>query len=336
MPKLTALAEASYIQIPFESQPRAPGIYFGLAEDEYHADPSLGSSSLKTLAKNPSTYWWESWMNPRRPGEKDTPATIRGRAVHQLVLYGEEEFDRNFMRGAVHTDDMTPAEKGAATKAANAAAAKAGKIALNADVYDNIALASAMIAKNPHLATALRNGMNEVSIFWKEEVISPHSGKRCLVPLKARLDCLKTKGTGDLKSITNKFDKPFDRCCIDAIVNYRYDVQVAHYQRARQLIGDFIAMGQVFGEHDPDLLAKAASFDEPAWQFVFWQAEGAPVTHSKVISPGNPILEIAEATVQQAKDNYVTYMEANGIQMWLPNEAPSELYVEDLPPYFAR
>lgn len=315
----------------------APGVYFGLDEETYHADPSLGSSNLKTLAKNPSSYWFTSHMNPRRPADKDTPARIRGRAVHQLVLYGEDHFDGNFMRGAVHVDDMTPAEKSAATKAANIAAAKAGKTALNAEVYDNIVIASAMIAKNPKLATALRNGMNEVSIFWQEQATSPVTGEIVTIPLKARYDCLKPRGIGDLKSITNMHDKPFDRCCIESISNYRYDVQAKHYLNARPLLSKFIMEGRVFGDHDPAFLKRVTVAKSWGWQFVFWQAEGAPITFSKSLSPGNPLLELAEGVLIKAKENYVEYMERIGPnEMWLLAEEPSELYLDEMPGWHGR
>lgn len=307
------------------------GVYFGLAEDEYHADPSLGSSSLKLLAKNPSSFWWGSWMNPRKPSDKDTPARLKGRAVHQLVLYGEDEFDRNFMRGATHTDDMTPAEKGAATKAANAQAAASGRAALNADVYDNIAIASAMISKNPQLATALRGGINEVSVFWHEEIDG------MVVPLKARFDCLKPRGVGDLKSLANKFEKPFERACIDAIVNYDYVLQAEHYLNARGLVPKFAKQGFVFGDHDAELFAKIVASTTYAWQWIFWSSEGAPVTASRVLSPGNPLFEVAGAQIKRAKTNFVEYMKKFGTQeMWLLQEEPTELYMEDMPPWFGR
>lgn len=324
------------IPVQYDVAPHAPGIYFGMDEETYHADPSLGSSNHKDLAKNPSAFWWNSWMNPRKPADKDTPATIRGRAVHQLVLYGEEVFDQNFMRGAIHTDDMSSAEKGAATKAANAAAAKAGKLALNADVYDNIAIASAMIGKNPELATALRNGLNEVSIFWRRKVRTP-GGAVVEIPLKCRIDCLKPRGVGDLKSIANKYDKAFDRACIDNITNYRYDQQAQLYLEGRSLVGKFVAEGRVHGDHDADLLKKVAASNTWAWQFVFWCAEGAPITDSLIISPENPILEVARASNDKARAHYAAFMERYGAQeMWLVAEKPRELYIEDLPPWFSR
>jgi PDDEXK-like domain of unknown function (DUF3799) len=310
-------------------KPREPGVYFGLDAEAYHADPSLGSSSERQLATNPSDYWFRSWMNPSRPADKETPATIRGTAVHALVFYGEDAFDRRYMRGADNTDDMSAAEKAAATKAANKRASERGLIALPGQTYDNIAIASAMIAKNPKLAKALTGGLNEVSVFWRD----PGNG----LPKKARLDCLKPRGVGDLKSLVNKYDKPFPKACIDSVVNFRGDVQACHYLRARGMIPKLVADGCVHGDHDYGLLRTIIASKEWAWQWVWWQAEGAPITYSKVLSPANPLLEISAATIAKADQNYVAYMERFGPdEMWLLEEEPSELFIEDMPPWFAR
>lgn len=323
--KLTAVALATK---PADPKPREPGIYFGLDESAYHADPSLGSSNEKDLAKNPSKYWFESWMNPSRPEDKSTPAQQRGTAVHVLVLYGETEFDRRYMRGAVHSSDMTAAEKGALTKAANARAAVSGKIALPSDVYDNIAIASAMLAKNPALARALTGGLNEVSVFWRD----PVNG----LPKKMRIDCLKPRGMGDLKSIANKYDKAFERACIDSIVNYDYHVQAKHYMNGRALIPKLVADGRVHGAHDAALLKQVCAAKTWGWQWVWWQSEGAPITYSRIISPANPMMDLAQAVIDRADKNYVTYMERYGTTMWLLEEEPTELYLEEMPPYFGR
>src|SRR5690242_14130853 len=45
-------------------KPHAPGIVFGMPAEEYHRDPSLGSTDLKRLLRSPSDYWWESHLNP--------------------------------------------------------------------------------------------------------------------------------------------------------------------------------------------------------------------------------------------------------------------------------
>ena len=310
-------------------KPRDPGIYFHLDEQEYHDDVSLRSSDERRLSTNPSDFWFQSWMNPNKPPEKKSDAMIRGSAVHALVLYGEAEFDKRYMRGADHSEDMTPAEKAALTKAANKKAGKRGLTALPARTYDNIAIASAMIAKNPKLSNALVGGFNEVSIFWRDPINK--------LPKKARINCLKPRGVGDLKSLANIYEKAFPRACIDSIVNYRRDIQAKHYLDARAMISQLVANGCVFGDHDPAALKAVAASKTWAWQWVWWQAEGAPITYSKIISPQNPLLEISAATIAKADNNYIEYMKRFGPnEIWLLEEDPSELFVDELPPWFAR
>lgn len=322
-------AQTPTVDVIASIKPRDPGIYFGLPEDEYHDDPSLGSSDERRLAKNAADYWFGSWMNPNRPPKKNTPALELGRAVHALVLYGEDEFGKRYMRGAEHTEEMSQGEKSAATKAANAKAAKLGKIALKADVYDNVAISSAMIAKNPKLSRSLVGGLNEVSVFWRDPETK--------IPKKARIDCLKPRGVGDLKSVANQYGRPFERACITNITNYRYDVQAKHYLKAREMIPQLVADGCVHGNHDQTLLANVATAKDWAWQFVFWQSEGAPITHSLIISPKNPILGVAEATLQKADANFLWYMQKFGPhEMWLPQDDPRELLIEDLPTWYAN
>lgn len=311
-----------------ERQRLSPGVYFGLNEEVYHRDPALGSSDLRKLARNPSDYWWTSYMNPSRPADKDTPSTIRGTAVHTLVLYGEEAFDRRYLRAGDHDEGMTPAEKAAITKEANKRAAAIGKEALPAKTYDNVAIASAMIARNPSLKGTLTGGLNEVSIFWTD----PETG----LPLKARIDCLKARGVGDLKSLVNKYDKPFDQACKDAIVTYRYDVQAKHYLDARAMIPALVADGAVKGDHDAALLKAVCASKVWAWQFIFWQAEGAPITHSRTITQGNPLLDVSGDVIKKAKRNFIEYRERFGETIWLLEEAPSELYLDQMPPWFQR
>src|SRR5262249_49557569 len=73
-------------------EPREPGVYFGLSAADYHADTSLGSSDLKRILQAPAVYWHHSHMNPERQPSPDSRAKQKGRALHKLVLEGEEAF----------------------------------------------------------------------------------------------------------------------------------------------------------------------------------------------------------------------------------------------------
>src|SRR5688500_14702575 len=61
-----------------------------MPESEYHADPSLGSSSLKRLLISPLEYWTYSPWNPRRPEPKATMSQEVGTAMHTRMLLGRE------------------------------------------------------------------------------------------------------------------------------------------------------------------------------------------------------------------------------------------------------
>lgn len=314
---------------PAKAQPKGlePGIYFNLNEDTYHADPALGSSDVRNLLLSPPDFWWGSSLNPdREQGDDDTAARLRGKAIHKLVLEpGTADFDKLFRRSP-HTADMTPSEKAQATKALKAKLPPGVNILSGKD-YDRCIIAGAMITKNPKLATAFTGGAAEVSIFWERD------GVRC----KARIDYLKPRGLGDLKSITNWKKIEFKRACHEAISNYRYDMQAAHYMDGRKDFGRFVAEGMVTGDHDPALLKAVAASKTYAFQFVFFQADKAPVTFSKILSPANPILEVANRDIGVALDRYKTFIDRFGHDsIWLDLEEPSELALEELPAWYAR
>jgi hypothetical protein len=264
-------------------------------------------------------------MNPNRPEDSDTPARKRGRAMHKLVLEGPDAFAARYMRGPEHTDDMTPGEKGAATKAINAQAAKLGKDVLPGDVYDRVTIASAMITKNPKLAGAFSNGMPEVSIFWTRDGIRR----------KARIDYLKPRGIGDLKSISNTREIAFPSACRNAIAQYHYEMQAALYMEARSMIPQLMEIEAYFG--DKAFLRKCAETKDFAFQFVFFQADKAPITWSVILSPQNPILEIGRREIDQAADNYRQFMDRFGPdQMWLLLDEPGELDMNEMPAWWGR
>lgn len=300
------------------------GIYMALEAAKYHADPALGSGDVRRLARNPTSYWWTSAMNPNKPKDKDTPARIRGRAMHEFVLESEALFKGNYMRGPyTDEDDYTTAEKTALTKDAKKKAAEAHKVLIKADDYDRIIIASAMITKNPELKTVFAGGYPEVSVFWT------HDGVR----RKCRLDYLKTGGIGDLKSITNMMDLPFDECCLMAFKRQRMDVQAYHYFQGRA------AMRALFEKRKcPDADSRATLFLETVvkqtdigFQWVFFQSDDAPITFSKAIRPNNPMLrDHAKPTLDRAIDNYKKYMKEFGTgQPWLLMDPTTEITVDD-------
>ena len=132
-----------------------PGVYFGLTDDVYHADPALGSTDIKTLAFSPCDYWFKSPLNPERTDAEPTPAQAFGSAVHKLVLEGRQAFESRY--AATEHNGSTKAGK-----AERAVIDEAGKTAIRREEFDRILAAGAMIASNPVLSDAFSGGMPEV------------------------------------------------------------------------------------------------------------------------------------------------------------------------------
>jgi hypothetical protein len=302
------------------------GIYFGLDENAYHDDPSLGSTDLRRLARNPTSYWWDSPMNPARPRRRETPSLLFGRAMHKLIYEGADAFDRLYIRGPDQDPEASPAEKAQRTKKANERARAEGKDCLPAESYDRIVVSSAMITKNPELATVFSGGMSEVSVFWVKDGVR----------LKARLDYLKIRGVGDLKSVANQYDNDFETECHRAIASYRYDAQAAHYLDARAALPKLVAEGRVNGDHDAEWLRKVCA-SRFAWQWIFFQSENAPITFSLILSPQNPMVELGRAVIERGLARWREYMEQWGPnEIWLLIKKPREIAVEDMPGWYGR
>lgn len=303
------------------------GIYFGLEEQLYRDDPALGSSDIRKLRRNPTSFWWESAMNPHRPKDKNTPARIRGSAMHKLVLEGEAAFDAIYARGPEHDEDMTPAEKSALTKEFKKKIASTGKVMLPADDYDRVVISKSMIVLNPSLKTAFQGGIPEVSLFWERDGVRR----------KARIDYLKPLGLGDLKGCANTKDIAFDAACRNDIANYDYHIQPAHYLEGSALIPQFVADGCVYGDHDAALFKSIVKGKKVGWQWVFFQMEKAPITWSYKISLENlPVLDTARRDIEIAVSRYVANMDKFGDSPWISVEKTQELFIESMPPWFAR
>jgi PDDEXK-like domain of unknown function (DUF3799)/SAP domain len=341
-------------------KPREPGVYFGLPSAEYHVDPSLGSSDLKRLIQAPAVYWWHSHMNPERPPSPDSPAKQKGRALHKLVLEGEEVFASAFAvepspadhPGALLTlDDLkarcrelgepisgTKAELAKRFKAKDAKAIifddilstfrvmveRNGIEVLKPDAMREVRQAAASITLNPHLARAFQGGIPEVSVLWRDE-----QG----IPCKCRLDWLKPRTIVDLKKCANIRERPFDLTVLLAIAEYRYDVSARHYLDGYRYLYQFAAEGRIFDDCPlkPGWHARILPPDEMRWTWVFHQTEGAPVTKGLELLPGSSALNRAAREIVRAKQTYVGCLEKYGERQWISDAPIVALNDTDLP-----
>jgi hypothetical protein len=317
----------------------ADGIYIGLSSEHYHADEALGSSDIRDVLKGPNLYWHKK-LNPNRKKTKTTPAKTLGTATHRLLLDGFDLFSAEYVRGPYgpDDDDLTASEKGALTKRAKADLME-GQELLTQEDYDFVVGCKQVLDADPELQGCLDNGLSEVSIFWTRE-----DGVR----VKARLDKLKLRGIGDIKTIANERERPLDVACLLDISTYRYDIPAYHYMDGRRHMAGLLAAGKVFVGTEPmkgtegadkvlAFLAKCVAQKDFAFQLVFIPKKGAPDAWSTVLSPGNPILEGARIDIDIAISLYRMAMEKFGRnQRWLPGHAVEELDIAQLPYGFGR
>lgn len=62
-----------------------PGVYPDLTNAQHHADPAIGASGLKAIARSPLHYW-ARYIDPDREPDEPTPAMKLGTATHCAVL----------------------------------------------------------------------------------------------------------------------------------------------------------------------------------------------------------------------------------------------------------
>jgi hypothetical protein len=118
-------------------------------------------------------------------------------------------------------------------------------------------------------------------------------------------------------------------------------MQAAHYLEARAMIPQFFADGLVFpstaADKWRDILRKCAEAKAFAFQWIFFAAEGAPITWSRILSPANPIFDIAQREIEMATDNYRKFMDKFGRnEMWLLLDDPQELEMSEMPAWWGR
>jgi hypothetical protein len=196
-----------------------PGIYSGIPNDVYHADPtpdgSLSSTGAKKLiATTPLHYRWDQDHSTHKD------AFDFGTAAHSVVLEGDES-------GLVVVDAADWRSKPA--QEAKAAAHANGKTPLLWSEMEKVQAMAEQIRKHPEASFLLRDGVAEQSAFWQHE-----TG----VWLRARFDWLPNKrGRGmmipDYKTATSADPGKFAKSAAD----FGYHQQAAFYCEAARALG---------------------------------------------------------------------------------------------------
>jgi hypothetical protein len=186
----------------------SPGVYEGITNADYHRDPALGSTSLKTLATRTPAHYQYDKTHP-----KSSAAFDLGTAAHSLILEQDES-------GVVVID--VEAKRGKAWTEPAEAVEAAGKIALTSKEWAQVRAMRDSVMRHPLAKTALTGGAAEESVFWNHE-----SG----TVLKCRPDMLHRGGKlgnliVDLKTVQSADAADFAK----SAANFGYHIQQAHYQ----------------------------------------------------------------------------------------------------------
>lgn len=313
----------------------SPGIYFGMTAEEYHADPALGSSSIRDLIASPRRYWERSWMNPDRDlyvDDEDTDATQLGTALHCYVLDGQAAFSRNYIRRPDDDPGATPSQKAALTRKANEAAKAVNRISLHGDEWRLCEKAAAVISEHVDLEDLFVGGDHEVSIFWRNQFE---------IPCKARFDILKPRGIADVKTIAIRDHGRLDVAAKYAIKRLRYHIQAEHYLEARRQLPALFKAEKVFAcvagtSQGPapapiiERLKICAQHKKSSFVLVFL-SKATPECWGCILSPGNPILEEARARIDGAFENYHRLRADYGTKPWPQEWRLEELDINEMP-----
>lgn len=212
----------------------APGIYGGVSNRDYHADPALGSTSLKTLAtRTPAHYQYEK-LNP-----KSSAAFDLGTAAHSLILEQDETgivvIDVDAKRGKAWTDP------------ANAAEAD-GKIALTSKEWAQVVAMRDAVMAHPQARYLFSNHQAEQSVFWDEGGLM----------LKCRPDAWQPGKLWDLKTTVDASPNEFGKTAH----NYGYHQSAAHYiDGVKALTGEELPFGFILVEKTAPYLVSVVELD---------------------------------------------------------------------------
>ncbi|MBF0141644.1 MAG: PD-(D/E)XK nuclease-like domain-containing protein [Magnetococcales bacterium] len=271
------------------------GVYLNLPAEKYHADPSLSASGIKAMGASPQTYWYQ-FFDPNRVDESDTPAKVLGRAIHKMVLEGDEAFHIAYavephpqdypgcLQGvdALRTkcEELGLKKSGTLEEMSNrildidpecilwpviksrfqASMVGSDKEVISGETYKQSQRASKAINANDSARSAFMGGLPEVSVFWKTS-----DG----VPMKSRFDYLKPHALVDLKTFSNSNGIPVDSAVVHAVTKYQYSIQAYVYLQAAAAAKQLIQNGCVYGDDSNALQQFARVKDDPRFFFVF-------------------------------------------------------------------
>jgi hypothetical protein len=220
---------------PAKLEPFGPGVYPGIKNRDYHADPALGSTSLKTLALRTPAHWkWES----EHPVHKDVYDI--GTLAHSLIL--EED---TTLHQVIDVEDKRGNKW---TIPANEAKAN-GLIPVTPKEWAGIVAMRDSVMAHPLARNAFTGHRAEESVFWDED------GQM----FKARPDAWKPGLVADLKTTVDANPNEFGKTAF----NFGYFMSAAHYiDGVKSATGEDVKFSFVNVEKTAPYLVSVVELDD--------------------------------------------------------------------------
>ena len=180
-----------------------------ISNADYHADPAVSASQLKTVMQSPY-HFWSKYLDPSRTPTIATSAMKLGSLTHCCVLEPDEVSARY---------GITPDRRSNAGKALAAEMEASGIEAVTAQEMEQALAMAASVRSNSTVSSLLSNGAAETSHWWDDVA----TGMRC----KCRPDWLSADGETivDLKTCQDASPAGFAK----AVAAFHYQLQAAHY-----------------------------------------------------------------------------------------------------------
>ena len=178
-----------------------------ISNEEYHADPAISASQLKTVMQSPY-HFWSKYLDPNRTPTIATSAMKLGSLTHCCVLEPDQVSARY---------GITPDRRSNAGKALAAEMEASGIEAVTAQEMEQALAMAASVRSNSTVSSLLSNGAAETSHWWDDIA----TGLRC----KCRPDWFDGETIVDLKTCQDASPALFAA----AVGRFSYQLQAAHY-----------------------------------------------------------------------------------------------------------
>lgn len=267
-----------------------PGIYDGVSNAAYHADPALGSTSLKTLATKTPAHYQHNLKHP-----KSSAAFDLGTVAHSLILEGDES--------GVKVIDV-PDKMGNKWKLPAEEARKAGLIPLLTKEWGQIKGMRDSVMRHEIAGPLFTGHTPEQSVFWAED-----GG----LMLKCRPDAWQKGLLIDLKTTLSADPNEFGKTAH----NFGYHQPAAHYiDGVKAATGEELPFKFVLVEKTEPYLVSVVELDWEAIDIGRGLNDRAKRIYQECVESGNwPGYPTAEPI---ALPNYAVY--AAEELLGIPNE----------------